>query len=88
MLLLAVEVDFQLRQIVVFKVEWIFLIVSVEGVLVHASDDETRWQLTGKEVFLTAIQVTTGHGKRLADDASYGVFGVTVLECFSVGEKD
>ena len=41
---------------VMFKVERILDIVFVESVIVHASDDENRRELTGKQFLVIAVQ--------------------------------
>ena len=43
-----------------FKVERILDIVSVESVIVHASDYEPRLDLTGKQFLVVSIQLPAG----------------------------
>ena len=43
-----------------FKVERIFDIVSIESVIVHASDYEPRRKLTVKQFLVIAVQVPAG----------------------------
>ena len=52
-----------------FKVERILDIVSVESVLVYASDYEPRRELTGKQFFVIAVQVAGRDSVDLADDS-------------------
>ena len=58
-----------------FKVERILDIVSVESVIVHASDNEPRRELTGKQFLVIAIQVACRDSVGLANDSFDRVLG-------------
>ena len=58
-----------------FKVERILDIVSVESVIVHASDYEPRRELTGKQFFVITVQVAGRNSIGLADDSLDRVLG-------------
>ena len=58
-----------------FKVERILDIVSVESVIGHASDYESRRELTGKQLLVIAIQVAGRDSVGLADDSLDRVLG-------------
>ena len=52
-----------------FNVERIFDIVSVESVIVHASDYEPRREMSGKQLIVIAVQVACRYSVGLADDS-------------------
>ena len=58
-----------------FKVERILDIVSVESVIVYASDYEPRRELTGKQFLAIAVQVACRDSLGLAVDSLDQVFG-------------
>ena len=58
-----------------FKVEQILDIVSVESVIVHASDHEPRRELSGKQFLVIAVQVAGRDSVGLADDSLDRVLG-------------
>ena len=58
-----------------FKVERILDIVSVESVVVHAFDYETRRELTGKQFLVIAVQVACRDSVGLADESLDLVLG-------------
>ena len=58
-----------------FKVERILDIVSVESVIVHASDYEPRRKLTGKQFLVITVQVAGRDSIGLADDSLDRVLG-------------
>ena len=58
-----------------FKVERILDIVSIESVIVHASDYEPRRELPGKQFLVIAVQVACRDSIGLADDSLDWVLG-------------
>ena len=58
-----------------FKVELILDIVSVESVIVHASDYEPRRVMTGKQFLVIAVQIIGRDSISLADDSLDRVLG-------------
>ena len=58
-----------------FKVERILDILSVESVIVHASDYEPRRELIGKQFFVFIFQVAGRDSVGLADDSIDRVLG-------------
>ena len=58
-----------------FKVERILDIVSVESVIVHASDYKPRRELTGKQFLVITVQVAGRNSIGLADDSLDRVLG-------------
>ena len=58
-----------------FKVERILDIVSVESVIVHASDYEPRRELTGEQFLVITVQVAGQDSIGLADDSLDRVLG-------------
>ena len=52
-----------------------FFIVSVESVIVHASDYEPRRELTGKQFLVITVQVAGRDSIGLADDSLDRVLG-------------
>ena len=58
-----------------FKVERILDIVSVECVIVHASDYEPRRKLTGKQFLVIIVQVACRDSVGLAYDSLDRVLG-------------
>ena len=60
---------------VMFKVEWILNIVSVESVIVHAADYEPRQELTGKQFLVITVQVACRDSIGLAYDSLDWVLG-------------
>ena len=58
-----------------FKVERILDIVSVESVIVHASDYDPRRELTGKQFLVITVQVAGRDSIGLADNSLDRVLG-------------
>ena len=58
-----------------FKFERILDIVSVESVIVHASDYEPRRELIGKQFLVIAVQVACRDSVGLADDSLDRILG-------------
>ena len=58
-----------------FKVERILDIVSVESVIVDASDYELRRELTGKQFLVITVQFAGRDSIGLADDSLNRVLG-------------
>ena len=52
-----------------FKFEWIFDIVSVESVIVHAADYDPRREVTGKQLLVITFQVACRDSVGLAYDS-------------------
>ena len=53
------------------EVEWIRSIVSIEGFVIHATDNQTSRQLSTKQFFLDKVQVTSWYRERFADYTLY-----------------
>ena len=58
-----------------FKVERILDTVSVESVIVHASDYEPRRELSGKQFLVITVQIAGRDSIGLADDSLDRVLG-------------
>ena len=58
-----------------FKGERILEIVSVESVIVNASDYDSRRELTGKQFLVIVVQVARRDSVGLADDSLDRVLG-------------
>ena len=87
-LVLRVDLKCKLRYFVIFKVERIFRTETVERIVIYASDNDSNWQLSLKNVLLIHGQTVCGHRKSLAFDFVYGILGIRKLESFSMSQRD
>ena len=46
--MLTVDVKLELRQIVILKIEWVFRVVTVKSIIVHAAYDDAWKHLPGE----------------------------------------
>ena len=61
------------------KIERILRSNTVESAIIHQADNERRWQLTRKQLFVIYVAIPARNGHRLAHHASYGIFCGSIL---------
>ena len=66
----------------ILKVVRILRVAPIEGVIIDASDCESCWELSRKQLLVIFVQVSRRDGVCLAYDASDGVFSQYRLERF------
>jgi len=88
MLLLAVQIQGNLIQIEMLEIEWIALRMTVECLIGHESNHETRGQLPGKQFLVTHVQVMLRNHKRLAHHTSNWIFCSTPFHRLGVSKEN
>ena len=73
MLLLPVRVNGNLLQSEVLKVEWVSSRRTVEGIVTHQADDDTRGNLSGEQFLLIHIHRRIRNRQGLTHHAIYRI---------------
>ena len=71
----------------ILKVVWILRVAPIKGIIIDASDYESCWELSGKQLLVISVQVSRLDGVCLSYDASDGVFSQSRLERFCVSQE-